>query len=298
MKLSILISVIVLAGGFIFWKDIQGLVSSDNNTEKHQHKKKNKKAKDEPSTVSSGIEIKERWDLPAILKEISGIAYLDENRFACVQDEEGSIFIYNIASKQIEKKIHFAGTGDYEGITVNGQTAYVVRADGKLFEVNLNGKEDNAREYSTSLTVEQNVEGLCFDAGNNRLLLAIKNDEPGNVNYKGIYTFDLSRKEFKKEPVYKIDLTNEMVKGFGGKKNKSVMPSAIGIHPATKEIYITDGPKSELLILDKSGNMKKLLQLGKEFAQPEGLTFNPQGEMFISNEGTKQPGNILKVGLP
>lgn len=75
------------------------------------------------------------------------------------------------------------------------------------------------------------------------------------------------------------------------------MPSAIGIHPATRGIYITDGPGARLLVMDASGNIESLHQLGKDFAQPEGLTFSPRGELFISNEGTKQPGNILKVEI-
>ena len=100
---------------------------------------------------------------------------------------------------------------------------------------------------------------------------------------------------FIKEPVFKIDLQDEMIANQQDKKNKSIMPSSIGINPVTNEIFITDGPKSKLLIMDKSGMIKKLVQLGKDFSQPEGITFSPQGEMFISNEGSKLPGNILKV---
>ena len=74
------------------------------------------------------------------------------------------------------------------------------------------------------------------------------------------------------------------------------MPSEIAIHPVTNEIYITDGRNPKLLILDASGAIKKLYQLNKnEFSQPEGLTFKPDGEMLIANEGVKQPGNILTV---
>jgi len=52
-----------------------------------------------------------------------------------------------------------------------------------------------------------------------------------------------------------------------------------------------------VLIMDYSGTIKKFYQLGKDFAQPKGITFSPQGEIFISNEGTKQSGNILKVEI-
>ena len=112
------------------------------------------------------------------------------------------------------------------------------------------------------------------------------------LGYKGIYAFDLKNKRFVEEPVFKIDLNHELFKSAA---KKPVMPSAIAIHPSTRDIYITDGPQSKLLVMDNSGNIKKLLDLGKDFSQPEGITFSPGSEIFISNEGTKQPGNIIMV---
>jgi uncharacterized protein YjiK len=156
-------------------------------------------------------------------------------------------------------------------------------------------------QHSTPLTVEHNVEGLAFDKANNRLLLAIKDEEPNGADYKGIYGFDLATKKLANEPVYKIDLAHELFadgKEKKGKKGKAIKPAAIGIHPATGDIYVTDGPKSRLLIMDSNGAIKALLPLGKAFAQPEGLTFSPQGDLYISNEGNKKPGNILAVTLP
>lgn len=294
MRFGLLVAIVIIAGGFIFWKDIDSLlVQGQQFVASEEKTKSNKKSKE----TAQDIRIAEKWELPAELKEVSGIAYLDENRFACIQDEEGAIFIYNRAKKEVEKKIPFAGPGDYEGITLNGNTAYVVRANGKLYEVNMNGSQGNAKEYSTPLTVEHNVEGLCYDGKNNRLLLAIKDDEPNTKDYKGIYAFDLAKKSLAAEPVIRIDMKHNLFGNGGGKKDKGVKPSSIGIHPKTGELYITDGPKSRLLIMQPSGEIEELHTLGKEFAQPEGITFSPQGEMFISNEGAKGSGNIMQVEL-
>jgi uncharacterized protein YjiK len=288
---------------FVFWKDVQAVALGERSVEKiekeHKEKKKDKKDKqDQSATVVSEVSILQKWELPTELKEVSGIAYMDEQRFACVQDEEGKIFIFNRATGKIEKEIPFAGSGDYEGIALKGNTAYVLRADGVLYEVSMDGAQASAKEHKTALTVEHNVEGLTYDKTNNRLLLAIKDDEPGNRDYKGIYAFDLSKKEFIKEPAFKIDLHNKMLNvADGKKKNKSISPAEIAIHPQTNEIFITDGPKSMLLVMDKSGTIKRLLQLGKDFVQPEGITFSPDGEMFISNEGAKQAGNIMQVEI-
>lgn len=284
---------------FVFRKDVTFLLGSKTDVEKTKKEKKgkgnDKKNSDEKSTSSiSEVVILQKWELPPVLKEVSGIAYMDEQRFACIQDEEGTIFIFNRASKQIEKQIPFAGPGDYEGITLNGNTAYIVRADGQLYEVDMNAGESSAKQYSTPLTAEHNIEGLWYDKKNERLLLAAKDDNEDN-DYKGVYAFDLKTKKLASDPAMKIDLNNELIQSSKGKKKKALMPSAIGIHPLTNEIFITDGPKARLLILDDAGTSKKFLQLGKEFAQPEGITFSPQGEIFISNEGTKEPGNIIQV---
>lgn len=295
---------------FVFWKDVQAVAIGEKKVQKieKEHKgktkldkdknDKDKGKKDEAISTASEVTILQKWELPAELKEVSGIAYVDEQRFACVQDEEGKIFIFNRSRQKIEKTIPFAGAGDFEGIALNGNMAYVLRADGVIYEVDINGKQGSAKDYKTSLTVEHNVEGITYDKANNRLLLAIKDDEPGNPDYKGIYAFDLSKKEFVTEPVFKIDLQNKILNSAEGKKKgKAVAPSEIGLHPRTGEIYITDGPKSRLLIMDKSGDMKRFLQLGKDFAQPEGITFSPTGEVFISNEGAKGSGNIVQVEI-
>jgi uncharacterized protein YjiK len=252
--------------------------------------------KNQSSSYIPSLKVVKRWDLPVVLKEISGIASIDSIRFACVQDEVGSIFIYNIATSTIQEEIPFATAGDYEGIALVNDTAWVLRADGKLFEVNtLYSKATVTTEYNTPLTANHNVEGLCFDKTNNRLLLAIKNSEPGGKTYKGVYAFDLKTKTMSAEPTFKIDMRQELKSG-NKKRSFEIMPSGIAIHPQTKDMYVTDGRNSMLLILDASGGFKNLYDLNsKEFNQPEGITFHPNGEMYISNEGAKGGGNILKV---
>lgn len=284
---------------FIFWQDVKSIAGGNTKVSevKKESGKKDRKEGKKANAGLSEVEILQKWELPPELKEVSGIAYLDEQRFACIQDEEGTIFIFNRVANKIEKKIPFAGPGDFEGITVKGDVAYVIRADGKVYEVHMKVGKNSAKEYSTPLTVEHNVEGLCYDKNNNRLLLAIKEDEPSNPGYKGIYAFDLSTKTMVKEPAFKIKQEDKLIKEAGDKKNKSIMPSEIAIHPVTREIYITDGPQANLLLMDEAGNLRRLVELGKEFPQPEGITFSPRGEIFISNEGTKDPGNIIEIRL-
>lgn len=250
--------------------------------------------------LTASVTVVHKWEMPSALQEISGIAWIEPDRFAGIQDEDGIIFIYNRATAQIEKRIPFAGKGDYEGITLVNDIAYVMRSDGMLYEVdNINNAQPRVKEYKTGLTAKQNVEGLTYDKKNNRLLAAIKDREPGDVSYKGIYAFDLAAKLMDKTPVYKLSLTDPALGNAGAhKKNKTIRPSEIAVHPASGDIYIIDATEPALIILTPSGEIKNTCKLPRnDFAQPEGMTFSPDGILFISNEGRKDAGNILEVHL-
>ena len=290
MKTIILTGIIILITGIIFRNDLAAMFSGNVK------KENNKTKKEQQNFPAADVTIQQKWELPSILVEVSGIAYIDARRFACVQDEAGTIFIYNTATASIEQQIVFTGPGDFEGIALNGNMAYIVRSDGVIFEVDMTTKK--TREYPTFLTVDNNVETLFYDAPNNRLLLAGKEPDAAPA-YKNIYAFNLGTKSMSKEPVVKIDLANPALEngGKGSKKKKPFMPSGIAIHPMSKDIYILDGPKSRLLVAGNDGAIKRVFELGKEFYKPEGISFSPAGDLYISNEGKKIPGNILQVSL-
>lgn len=294
MKIVLAIVAIIAVAGFAFRDSIEDTLFKGSKVEKAEYGEKKGKKKDKSeASVQSDVLVVQKWELPEVLTEISGLAFLDKDRFVCVQDEKGSLFIYNTATEKIEKEIPFGAAGDYEGLALSGNTAYVVRSDGRLFEITGFAGQPSVKEYDTPLTAGDNIEGLCYDAGSNRLLLAAK-DGKGTGGRKNIYEFPLALKKLAEAPLYSIDPSQELP-GNQGKKKFS--PSAIAIHPSAKELYIVDGPKSRLLIMDQSGGIKKVYELGSEFAQPEGITFTPEGELYISSEGKKSPGMILKVQL-
>lgn len=298
IKLAVLMA--GLSGIFVLLANKKDAFSfmRESKTKKEKNKKGNSNKQELPTP---GITVTKKWELPKQLLEISGLSNIDDKRFACVQDELGTLFVYNIASSSVEKEIPFGGLADYEGVAVVGETVWVLRADGKLIEVSdITATKPTVKEYNTHLTIKQDSEGLCYDKKNNRLLVAIKGVELDADDYKGIYAFDLGSKKMNKEPVFKIDLLNEVFEsdGSGKKKKGSINPSGIAIHPITRDMYIVDGRNSKLLITDAEGAIKKLYQLNNnEFAQPEGISFNNAGDLFIANEGTNQPGNILQVKI-
>jgi uncharacterized protein YjiK len=300
VKLAIACTVVALVS-VIFWNKIYSALNGRNNALALSGMgggQKNTSIEVSATENSGNVNIADKWDLPEILNEISGIAYMSDQRIAAVQDELGKIFIYNTQQHKIEKEILFGPSGDYEGIALVGTTAYILRSDGTLFEVHEfnSAKNPEVKQHNTHLTAEHDVEGLCYDAKGKRLLLAIKSSETHTKDYKGIYAFDLASKKLASDPVYKIDLTNKAF-GKNKKKKSGTNPSGIAIHPTTQDIYITSASGPKLLVLDyNSGNIKYVYELDdSEFQQPEGITFSNKGELFISNEGGKGAGNILKI---
>src|SRR5690606_34512156 len=103
-----------------------------------------------------------RIELQNDLLEISGLTDLNDQQVACVQDENGIIYVLDISTGKIRKKYIFGGDGDYEGITRVEKTLYILRSDGFLIEVTNFEHNLKSQIYKTGITAKNN-EGLCYD---------------------------------------------------------------------------------------------------------------------------------------
>lgn len=242
--------------------------------------------------------VRKSWELPAALNEVSGIAFLDQDRLAAVQDEQGVIFIYNLSDAVIEKQVRFAGKGDYEGIAIAGNSAYVLRSDGTIFVVRDFLGDNQVREFSTTFTSENDMEGFFYDRKKERLLLAVKMKDPFSEEYKGIYSVSLAPMELQKEPAYKLNFQSKIF-GEGSEEDvqEAFFPSEIIRNPSTGNLLVLDGENPRLLLVDNKGEPIRLYPLNEEeFPQPEGLAFDPSGAMYISSEGN--PATLHQVDFP
>ena len=240
------------------------------------------------------------WELPDALREVSGIDWIGDDKLAAIEDEDGIIYIYDLKAKKITKEIEFADDGDYEGIAVNGKNAYVMRSDGLLFEA-LNYQSDQiiTKTYQSKMSHKNNVETLALDAKNNRLLTAPKDEDPNDENIKGIYAFDLKGQAMLSDLIFKVDMKDKALKDYEEKKSyKTFRPSDLAVHPKTGELYVLEGVNPKLLIMNTKGDIKNVFKLDKDdFAQPEGITFSPDGRLFISNEAAGGKATILEVKI-
>lgn len=253
--------------------------------------------------------------LPDTLREISGLTHIDSVTVACIQDENGILFIYDIAKNKIKKQYTFHLDGDYEGITRVDNSMYILRSDGTLFEISDYQSADyQLTSYLTGIPANNN-EGLCYDAQNNRLLIACKGKTEkgsGNKDKRVIYGFDLNTKLLTTEPVFDFDL--QVIKQFAieneinlrtrkrMKKKQAIsepvikfMPSAIGIHPVSKKLFLLSGSDHLFFVFNSNGAVEHIEQLNpKLFNKAEGITFLKNNDLLITNEGQDKKPTLLR----
>ena len=146
--------------------------------------------------------------LPQKLHEISGITFYKKKELACIQDEKGVVYFYDIKKEKLRNTTPFAKDKDYEGITDVNDTLYVLCSNGEISEIDSKNEAGLVNTYSTFLTKQNNCEGLCFDNKLHRLLIACKGvPKKGSAGkgMKAIYSFNLTTKTMDNTPAYIID---------------------------------------------------------------------------------------------
>lgn len=252
--------------------------------------------------------------LPDTLREVSALTNIDSTTFACIQDENGILFIYDAIDNQLKKQFTFNIDGDYEGITRVDQTIFVLRSDGTLFEIfNYTSYAFKLTSYVTGIPANNN-EGLCYDKDNNRLLIACKGKIGKGPEFKDkrvIYGFDLKTKTLTSEPVFDFDI--RAIKEFAVKNNVALPTkerkkkgemvtepfiklgtSAICIHPVTKKLFLLSASDHLLFIFKMNGDIEHIEPLNPTmFNKAEGITFQENGDMLITNEGQAKKPTLL-----
>jgi len=251
--------------------------------------------------------------LPDKLREVSGLTILDSVTVAMIQDENGILFIYDLRENRIKAQVIFAGTGDYEDIALVNKTIFVLRSDGILFEItNFISKDFKVTYFKTGVP-SSDIEGLCFDRINNRLLIGCKGDirKENFKNRRAVYGFDLKTRKLIPEPVFVFDIEsvnrlantdNSGSKGDKGKKDKKdkkkkveIRTSAIAIHPKTGKLFLLSATDNVLCIANKTGLVEDIIDLDNDiFPQAEGISFFPGGEMLITNEARDKKPTLLR----
>jgi len=258
------------------------------------------------------------FNLSEELLEISGLAYDDESdQLYAVEDENGIVYVLDRKDGHIIKKKKFSKPGDFEAIATVGNKIFAIKSSGTLHEIMKGVDDQKSIKFKTSLKKKHDIEGLTFDPVSNGLLISCKQyiDED-HQNERGVFYYDLIKKEMDSEPFLVIKReemsqyivehyeTEEERKKFKKIQNEEMEymhfgPSSIAIHPQSTNIYVLSSQSKCLLVYDrKNKSLVHLSKLDKNiFEQPEGMCFDPLGNLYISSEGKKQPAKLIYIPI-
>lgn len=259
----------------------------------------------------------ETFNMPSELFEISGLGFSNQYTQLCaVQDEDGKIFFIDKSTGLVKRVVDFWKDGDYEGVEVVGEKVFVVKSTGTIYEIDkVDQADQKVEKYNSFLGRQNDVEGLCYDGRNNRLLLACKGIPATGESLealrftKVIYSFDLETKTLDSLPAFTIKLEDfrgfiqenklldnrsELLNLFSkGSSDLNFNPSSIAIHPLTGNIYMTSSLGKVMVVINQKGVVQDMVKMDKSIhPQPEGIAFDKDGGMYISNEGKKAMAQI------
>ncbi|ATL47175.1 hypothetical protein COR50_08245 [Chitinophaga caeni] len=229
------------------------------------------------------------------MQEISGLVYYN-GKFIAQNDEEGRLYEISLHTDKPYPSWKFAKSGDYEEVVHTDMDWYVLKSNGTLYRVfDMFTDSTSSQQFKLKLKGGKEFEAAFFDKRKQSIVIICKDcaydDDKGVTS---AFSFDLNTLEFNEKPVFQVSL--DEISKIGKESTKRFRPSAAAVHPTENRIYVLSSINRMLVIIDFDGKVKEVHHLDhKIFRQPEGITFAPNGDMYISNEANDQSmANILK----
>ena len=247
-----------------------------------------------------------KWSLSDSLAQISGIAWVKNDQLLAIEDLRPILYEIKLGDTAgiIADKIQFRQAEedkfDFEDLAIVNDTVYALWSHGAIFKIIKSKKEDSAQRTKTWLKKDNNTEGLAYDPVSGNLLIACK-EESGIENEKkstrAIYEFDRKADSLKPDPFMLINKKDfEAVAG----EKVDFYPAAIAVHPITHDIYILSTKDTKAIAqFSYDKKLKAFDYIDKEILpQPEGICFDPQGNLYISTESRhNKPAYIYKFAV-
>jgi hypothetical protein len=231
--------------------------------------------------------------LPDRLLEISGIAFIPGSRdtLCAINDEEGKVYTIPLPEGKITS-FKFARGGDYEDVAILREWIFVLESKGLIhfFPFPPEGHKVDHKKVDVALP-KGDYESMYVDQKDSLLMLLRKSSPKHEAHFISGYSFSIQHDTtFVPLNSFSIPLDQlnmQLPKGF--------QPSCFARHPLTHEWFIISATHRLLMVTDEAWNFKNVYHLSPSvFHQPEGIAFDEQGNLYISNEGDElSHGNVL-----
>ncbi|MBC8032619.1 MAG: SdiA-regulated domain-containing protein, partial [Chitinophagaceae bacterium] len=152
---------------------------------------------------------------------------------------------------------------------------------------------DSVMEWK-NLLPEGEYEGMYGDGVEGKLYVICKNcGADNNHNRVSGYIFQVGDSIY---PAGSFSIDVDEIKSITGKVKRGFRPSGIAKNPVSGDWYIVSSVNKLLIVTDVNWKIREVCTLnGNMFNQPEGICFDADGHLYISNEGDDLvEGNILR----
>ncbi|GGA91183.1 SdiA-regulated domain-containing protein [Mucilaginibacter rubeus] len=244
-----------------------------------------------------------KYKMPEDLTEISGFAFHNgkNDSVYAEQDEEGFLFNLKLGDKKANYT-KFGKSGDYEDVTICREQVIMLKSDGTLFTFpfsQVRTKEAAKVQKIKGELPEGEFEAMCADEKTGLVYVLCKHcaDEKTSKSSNGYILKLQADGTLKQAGSFAIDVKE--IERLADKKRVPFRPSAMAKNTFTNEWYILSSVNKMLIVTDINWKVKNVYPLSVTiFGQPEGMAFDNQRNLYISNEGDQlSAGNILKFSF-
>lgn len=240
-----------------------------------------------------------RYRMLVVLNEISGIAFSKgkSDTIYAEQDEEGKVYHFKLGNDQIQKT-RFGKKGDFEDISICNEYVIMLRSDGILFTFPFSETRkpdaDHVKEFKGLLPAGE-YEGLAsLDSAGKVFVLCKHCSNEKTSKWGGGSIFQLNAAG-DLVPYGNFEIRIKEIEAITGIRKVDFHPSALALNQVTREWYILSSVNHLLVITDEAWKVKFVYPLNPSvFPQPEGIAFDRQQNLYISNErGQRAAATVL-----
>jgi hypothetical protein len=240
-----------------------------------------------------------KYDMPAELHEISGIAFpgTSDSLYA-EEDEHGRIYFFKPGDKAAQYT-ELKHKGDFEDIALLKDKAILLESKGKFYVTPRNeiGKSETAKvQEFKNILPDGEFESLYANTKSDSIYVLCKHCDMDKTSKRSSgFILQLSA-DGQIHPAGNFQIMVKEIERRIGEDKIDFHPSAITQNSVSKNWYILSSVNKLLVVADAAWNVKEVYQLDAAmFPQPEGIAFDSQNNLWISNEGQDlKAANVLK----
>ena len=240
-----------------------------------------------------------RWDLPAGLREVSGLALTADGRLLAHGDEQARIYEIDYRRGVVVKTFDVGATpltGDFEAIAVAGTRIFLVTSDAAIYEFTegADGERVPFRMVRTDVPGCREIESATYDPDAAALVLACKTPAKGAGDAIRVYEWPVGGGAPARQRLA-VPLEALAARGFDGKRFSA---SDIARRPDNGNFVLVAGPEHGYAEITPRGGVVVARVLSKRHPQPEGVTVTADGLLLVADEGAKGDGSLTVYPAP